>query len=106
MSKKIHFTEGQINEICNKLDEDTAPITVDATADVTAANGNAGIGLKKAKDRAKQTLGNKDANLTCDADAVMESYTKKQLKEAKLRYLKEHSDSYSKKDFKSKFINQ
>lgn len=106
MSKKVHFSKSQMNEICDKLNEDNAPLTIDATSDVTAANGNAGIGMKKAKDRAKQTLGNKDATLTCDADAVMESYTKKQLKEAKLRYLKEHSDSYSKKDFKSKFINQ
>lgn len=104
MSRKIHLTESQVEEIMDKLNEDNAPITIDATADVTAANGNASVGMKKAKDRAKTSLGNKDATLTCDADAVMESYTKKQLKEAKAKYLKEHSTQYSKKDFADRFI--
>ena len=106
MSRKIHLTESQVEEIVNKLNEDSAPITIDATADVTAANGNASIGMKKAKDRAKMSLGNKDATLTCDSDVVMECYTKKQIKEAKLRYLKEHSTAYSKKDFKNRFIGK
>ena len=106
MSKKIHLTEAQINEISDKLTEDSSPITIDATADVTAAGGNASVGMSKAKNRAKQSLGGKDVTISCDADAVMECFTKKQLKEAKLKYLKEHSTSYSKKEFKDKFINE
>lgn len=106
MSRKIHMTESQIQEIVKQLNEDNSPLTVDATADVTAANGNASIGMKKAKDRTRQQLGGKDATLTCDADAIMETYTKKQCQAAKLKYLKEHSESYSKKDFKNKFINK
>ena len=106
MSKKVHFTESQVNEICDKLNEDNAPISIDATADVAAAGGNASVGMKKAKERARQSLGGKDATLTCDADAITECYTKKQLKDAKLKYLKEHSCSYSKKEFGEKYINK
>lgn len=105
MGKIVHLTESQVNEIMDKINEDTAPISVDATADVAAANGNASIGMKKTKQRmAQQGMGNKDATITCDSDAIMENnvYTKKQLKEAKLRYLKENSVSYTKKEFKKK----
>lgn len=105
MGKIVHMTESQINEIMDKINEDTAPISIDATADVAAANGNASIGMKKTKQRmAQQGMGNKDATITCDSDAILEkkTYTKKQLKEAKLRYLKENSVSYTKKEFKKK----
>ena len=106
MSKTIHLTESQVEEIMNKINEDNAPINIDATPDVAAANGNASVGMKKAKERVRQSLGGKDATLTCDADAIMETYTKGQLKAAKLKYLKENSESYSKKDFNEKFINK
>ena len=104
MMKKIHLTEKQIENILSTINEDGAPITIDATADVAAAGGNAQVGMKKAKDRAKQTIGGKDVTLTCDADAVMESFTKKQIKTARLKHLNENSKIFSKSDFRKKFL--
>ena len=106
MGRKIYMTEEQVNEIIDKLNEDNAPINVDATPDVTAAGGNASVGMKKAKDRLRTNgFGNKDANITCDADAIMECgkpFTKKDIKARKLKQLKESSVCYSKKEFKDK----
>lgn len=104
MRKKIHLSEKQIENILRTLSEDSAPITIDATADVAAAGGNAQVGMKKAKDRAKQSVGSKDTTLTCDADAVMESFTKKQIKKARLKHLNENSTLFSKSDFRKKFL--
>ena len=128
MSKKVHFSKSQINEICDRIDEIKAAVGLNVaqnfqgmpvgdavaltqkmaqanpsysfTLDGQAINANTNPQIKKQEiiDNAKDVV-----------DGYTESkhfYTKKQLKEAKLRYLKEHSDSYSKKDFKSKFINQ
>lgn len=109
MSRKIHLTESQIEEIVNKLNEDSIeegneldvnyqkPLTGVATVQDMTNQMNA---AKKAAPGAKvnMVVSGEDLN-------VMEScYTKKQIKEAKLRYLKEHSTAYSKKDFKNRFI--
>ena len=106
MGRKIYMTESQVNEIINKLNEDNAPLQVDATSDVAAAGGNASAGMKKTKQRINQQgLSNKDTTITCDSDAIMECgkpITKAQVKEAKLRKLRESSVCYSKKQFQDK----
>ena len=111
-NRKVHFTESQVNEIMRKLNEDgQAPINIDVTSDIAAASGNASIGMQKAKQRmASQGLAGKDTTFSCDSDVVQESngnfYTKKQLKEAKLRYLRENSVSCSKKEFTEKLLGK
>lgn len=127
MNKKIHFTESQINEICDKLNETDVNGPINLTQDCFPK----GTTIKGAFDATKEialtnpkgaTFNGTPVNQTTNtfnaaneytktakqaADGVIgESYTKKQLKEAKLRYLKEHSTSYSKNDFKNKFIKK
>lgn len=111
MSRKIHLTESQVREIVDKLNEDNIeegnelnvnyqkpPTGVANVQDMT----NQMTAAKKAAPGAKvnMVVSGEDLN-------VMEScYTKKQIKEAKLRYLKEHSTAYSKKDFKNRFMGK
>ena len=130
MSKKVHFSESQVNEICDKLDEmdlKGSPFMVStvnsfkkgtplaqacaATQEIARLNPNGGATLDGVQADVTKNPNDMAHDIQNRAQKVSdgvigESYTKKQLKEAKLRYLKEHSDSYSKKDFKSKFINQ
>ena len=55
--------------------------------------------MKNAKQRlAQQGLGGKDVTMSVDSDAITEGYTKKQLQEARLKYLRENSYSIKKKD--------
>lgn len=100
--RKVRFTQKQLEECMVKsLQEDGIPINIDATSDVTAANGNASLGMKNAKTRlSQQGLSGKDVTMSVDSDAITECFTKKQLKEAKLRYLKENSYPIRKKDLK------
>lgn len=111
--RKIHITESQLKELKKKINE---AYTVDATQELEQNGGNA----KKAAD----TLFAKNPTLKSDADkgeanvgfnptALEEdccednacsmkgkSYTKKQIKEAKLRKLKENCTIIKKKDIK------
>lgn len=100
--KRVLFTKEQLEECMVKsLQEDGAPVNIDATPDVTAANGNASLGMKNAKNRlSQQGLSGKDVTMTVDSDAITECFTKKQIKEAKLKYLKENSYPIRKKDLK------
>lgn len=105
MGRIIRMTESQINAIIQHLSEDTAPITIDATADVAAANGNASVGMKRAKDRmTQQGLANKDTTMTCDSDAINEKFlTKRQINERRLKYLRENSVRYTKKQIEKRW---
>ena len=48
--KRVLFTKEQLEECMVKsLQEDGVPVNIDATPDVTAANGNASLGMKNAK---------------------------------------------------------
>ena len=100
--KRVLFTKEQLEECMVKsLQEDGLPVNIDATSDVTAANGNASLGMKNAKNRlSQQGLSGKDVTMTVDSDAIAECFTKKQIKEAKLKYLKENSYPIRKKDLK------
>ena len=126
MSRKIHFTKKQVNEICNRIDEingmvnlNTAqnfqkmPIdnAVEITQKMAQANPSYGFTLDGQQINTSTNPQIKKQEIINNAKDVVDGYTeskhfytKKQLKEAKLRYLKEHSSSYSKKDFKNRFI--
>jgi len=131
MSRKIHFTQSQINEIVDKLDENMGPgngiITlgaadnfknisvsqaVDATKKIATSNPSYEVMLDGNKIDANtnpQVVANKmvdNAKNLADGGLYENSYTKKQLKEAKLKYLKEHSTTYSKQDFNKNYIKQ
>ena len=123
MSKKIHLTESQIEEIVDKLNEadnielqttnfpnqPLARVVGDVQQMQRAVPGRKirlnGVDVNTAQPA--QTIANSIQTTAKQvSDGVCESnvYTKKQIKEAKLRYLKEHSTAYSKKDFKNRFI--
>lgn len=102
--KKIHITEAQLEELKKKLNE----INLNGDENLNATNGNV-------TDAAKQTIQNaKDDGLNVDNSAtqvsfghdalkqnsVCESYTKKQIKEAKLKKLRENCVKFTKKDLK------
>lgn len=107
MGKRIHITEAQLEGIMDKINEDGSPIVVDTTADIQAAHGNAQVGLKNAKQRlSQQGLSGKDVTLSTDADAIMEEcgapITKRQIKEKRLKQLKESSVCYNKKQLETR----
>lgn len=128
MSRKVHFTESQVNEITERISENnmaghgiitlgtadnfqnvSVSQAVDATKKIATANPSYNVmldGNKIDTNTNPQITANKmidNAKNMADG-GLFENYTKKQIKEAKLRYLKEHSTAYSKKDFKNRFI--
>ena len=129
MSKKIYLTESQVEEIANKLNE-ADNIELQTTnfpnQPLTRVVGDVQQ-MQQAVPGRKIRLNGVDINTTQPAqtianniqttakqvsdgiceEAETEVYTKKQIKEAKLRYLKEHSTACgSKKDFKNRFIGK
>lgn len=126
MSKKIHLTESQVEEIANKLNEmQSVPLQTSSWAGQPLPSVVQDVqkmqqavpdkmltlnGVDMRKKVAPQAIADEIQNNAKQvSDGICEEtevYTKKQIKEAKLRYLKEHSTAYSKKDFKNKFIGK
>ena len=129
MSKKIHLTESQVEEIANKLNEiQSVPLQTSSWAGQPLPSVVQDVqkmqqavpdkiltlnGVDMRKKVAPQAIADEIQNNAkqvsdgiCE-EAETEVYTKKQIKEAKLRYLKEHSTACgSKKDFKNRFIGK
>ena len=128
MSKKIHLTESQVEEIANKLNEmQSVPLQTSSWAGQPLPSVVQDVqkmqqvvpdkmltlnGVDMRKKAAPQAIADEIQNNAkqvsdgiCE-EAETEIYTKKEIKEAKLRYLKEHSTAYSKKDFKNRFIGK
>ena len=92
MAKKIKLTQQQLEEamdvFVNKM-----------------GNENPEQALRRTqKETEKQIGSNKDVNYVVSSDQIKESntYTKSQILEARRRYLKENSNSFSKADFLKK----
>ena len=100
--RKIHITEEQLNALKKQIEEQNE-LTIDAQPD---PNGKVSTqGLKTQYTNAKsQTGGNTNIKLSVDGADLSEgeykAFTKKQLKEARLRYLKENSTVYKKGNVK------
>lgn len=100
--RKIHITEAQLNELKKKLSE---AFTVDGTKEVEQANGNmrtAWTNIKAKNPQLSQQANNGEVNLSVNPTGIDESniYTKKQIKEAKLKNLRKNSVSFKKSDLK------
>lgn len=92
MAKKIKLTQQQLEEamdvFVNKVGNENPEQALRRTQKETEA----------------QIGGNKDVNYVVSSDQIKESntYTKSQLLEARRRYLKENSNSFSKAEFLNK----
>ena len=94
--KKIHITEEQLTELKKNLEEQQDELTIDAQPD---PNGTVSTqGLKTQYNKAKAMAGTPNIKLSVDGSDLTEGkiFTKKQIKEARLRYLKENSILYKK----------
>ena len=107
MGRIVHFTESQVNGIMERLNEDDLNVSYQKPATGTPSIPDMEQQIRNAKKSAP------NANVHLDVSQadlnVMESkggFTKKQLKEAKLKYLKENSVSYSKKEFTNKLLKK
>ena len=92
MAKKIKLTQQQLEEamdvFVNKV-----------------GNENPEQALRRTQKETERQIGsNKDVNYVVSSDQIKESntYTKSQILEARRRYLKENSNSFSKADFLKK----
>lgn len=89
MAKKIKITQQQLEE------------AIDVFVNKTGTENNEQA-LKRAQKETEQQLGsNRDVNYVMTSDQIKESniFTKSQLLEARRKYLKENSTSYSKTNF-------
>lgn len=98
--KKIHITEAQLNELKKKLSE---AFTVDGTKEVEQANGDmktAWNNIKSKNPQLSQQADSGELNVSVNPSGIDEakSYTKKQIKEAKLKKLQENSVVFKKSD--------
>lgn len=103
--KKIHITEGQLNYIKSRM---TEAYTVDLTKETEAANGN----VKTAWDREtsknptlRQQAQQGEVNAVVNPEGIDEemegkAFTKRQIKEAKIKKLQENSVVFRKKDLR------
>ena len=100
--RKIHITESQLNELRKKLSE---AFTVDGTKEVEQANGDmrtAWNNIKSKNPQLNQQANSGEVNVSVNPTGIDESkaYTKKQIKEAKLKALQENSVVFKKSDLK------
>ena len=100
--RKIHITEAQLDALKQKLNE----INLNGDEALNTSNGNATTAIRNTIDNAKKdgvSVDNSATQVSFTHDAmkqngVCESYTKRQIKEAKLRYLRENSVMFKKSD--------
>ena len=123
MGRKIYMTESQVNEIIKKLNEDNRddmnfttrnfnmPLrkAVDTTRQIASTNSDKNVTLNgvpitsNTNPQAVASQMQSDAKDTLSTSGMYEScVTKKQIKEAKLKKLRESSVCYSKKQFQKK----
>lgn len=98
--RKIHITESQLEELKAKLSE---AYTIDGTKETEAAGGNvktAWDNIKSKNPQLSQQADNGEVNIAVNPIGIDEgkSYTKRQIKEAKLRFLRENSVVFKKSD--------
>lgn len=106
--KKIHISESQYNELRKKISEQSDAYPVDMTDSIEKANGNVSTAFSNFNSEHPQQgadLKSGKATATINPNAVTNesifnghSYTKKQIKEAKLRKLKENCQIFTKSD--------
>ena len=100
--RKIHITEEQLNGLKKALNE----INLNGDENLNASNGNATEAAKKTLQNAKDDGVNVDNSATqvsfsqdaMKQNGIAESYTKKQIKEAKLSKLRENCVCFKKSD--------
>lgn len=102
--RKIHITESQLNELKQRLNE----LNLNGDENLNTSNGNVTDATRKTLDSAKDDGVNvNDAGVSVSysqgalkQNGVYEgkSYTKKQIKEAKLKKLQENSVAFKKSD--------
>ena len=100
--RKIHITEEQLDALKKRIEESNDELTIDAQPD---SNGSITTqGLKNQYNDAKSKVGSANVKLSVDGADLTEgeykSFTKKQIKEARLKYLKENSVVFKKKNIK------
>lgn len=102
--KKIHITEAQLENLKKALNE----INLNGDENLNTSSGNVTDATKKTIQSAKDDGLNVDnsatqVSFTHDAlkqNGVTESYTKRQIKEAKLKKLRENCEVFKKSDIK------
>ena len=100
--KKIHITEAQFKSLKKTLTE----INLNGDENLNASNGNATDAVKKTIQGAKDDGLNVDNSATqvsfsndaLKQNGISESFTKKQIKQAKIKNLQENSYVFTKKD--------
>ena len=100
--RKIHITEAQLNELKKKLEE---AYTIDGTKETEEANGNvktAWNNIKAKNPQLSQQADSGEVNIAVNPTGIDEgkSYTKRQIKEAKLKALRENSVMFKKSDLR------
>lgn len=103
--KKIHITEAQLECLRKKLSE---AITVDATKEVEAKSGNVAAAwndMKTKNPTLQQQASGGELSLSVNPEGIDEEengkpITKKQIKEAKIKKLRENSEVFKKSDLR------
>ena len=102
--RKIHITESQLSNLKKMLSEATPVDATDATND---NNGNIAAGIRQLQQTNPALKNNATYTVNPDGLKNMEesssvSFTKKQIKEEKIKRLRENSVVYKKKNLKNK----
>lgn len=129
-NRKVHFTESQVNEIMRKLNEGngvegaifngdnfdnmSTQNQIEVCKDVASNNPNMKVSYMGREVNPATNTVDLQNQIRNDASSIVsggiseskKTYTKKQLKEAKLRYLRENSVSCSKKEFMEKLLGK
>jgi len=104
--RKIHITEAQLDALKQKLNE----INLNGDEALNSSNGNATNAIRTTIDNAKKdgvSVDNSATSVSFTHDAMKQngvcegkSYTKRQIKEAKLKALQENSVMFKKSDLR------